>query len=98
MRLTAERVIALVADEFGLMHNELRSDRRSRTTAAARFLAEWLARKLTTHSVNEIARAFGNRDHTTILYGIRQAEFRLKHDVTYRRRCMNVLARIEARG
>jgi len=95
--VSTSRIIACVADEFGLMHGELKNGRRERCVVNARFLAQWLCKQLTPHTLTAIGGDFGGRDHTTVLNGIDRADYMLRHDGTYRRRCMNVLNRIEGR-
>jgi len=48
--------------------------------AAARHVAMWLVRQKTTLSFPEIGREFGNRDHTTVMSGIRRVERALRED------------------
>jgi chromosomal replication initiation ATPase DnaA len=61
-----------VCKEFGLEAFDMRSPSRSRRVARPRQVALYLARTLTNRSLPEIARYFGDRDHTTILHGVRR--------------------------
>jgi hypothetical protein len=68
-------IIQMAADAFGVTPRDLRSDRRDRRVVVARHAAMWLARLMTGHSLPAIGRAFGDRDHTTVLYAVsRMAE------------------------
>ena len=49
------------------------SKRRERSVARPRQIAMFLAKNLTTKSLPDIGRAF-NRDHTTVLHGIKAVE------------------------
>lgn len=40
----------------------------------------WLAGRTTSHSLPEIGRAFGDRDHTTVMHAIRAVERRRQKD------------------
>lgn len=53
---------------------ELEGRDRDARIVRIRNVAMYLARKLTGRSLAQIARAFGNRDHTTVLNGIRRIE------------------------
>lgn len=69
-------IIAEVAKETGLTVAMLVGDRRSRPIVAARHLAYWRVARETGASLAAIGRAFGDRDHTTIIHGIRKHELR----------------------
>ena len=55
----------------------LRGTLKNKNTAEARQIATYLIRKLTNLSLPDIGKEF-NRDHSTILYGIRKVEVALK--------------------
>jgi chromosomal replication initiator protein len=46
--------------------------RRSRTVARPRQVAMYLSKNLTQHSLPEIGRQFGGRDHTTVMHAVKQ--------------------------
>jgi len=61
----------VVAAHYGLSVRELDGDRRSRHIARPRQVAMYLAVELTGLSYPRIGSLIGNRDHTTILHGVR---------------------------
>lgn len=69
-----KRVIAETAREFGLTAAQIYSPRRMKEIAVPRHLAVWIASKTTPCSLSELGRAFGRRDHTTIINSIRRAD------------------------
>ena len=46
------------------------SARRARAIARPRQVAMYLAKQLTSRSLPEIGRKFGNRDHTTVMHAV----------------------------
>ena len=60
----------------GVARDELLSPRRSPRIARARQLAMYMARELTPMTLAEIARGF-DRDHTTVIHGLRAVDERL---------------------
>jgi hypothetical protein len=72
--MTIHRIVRAVADYYRINPTELISARREQRLVDARHVAMHLARILTSKSFPEIGRRMGNRDHTTILYGIRKME------------------------
>ena len=63
-----------VASEFGVTVQDLESQRRSQIVVRPRHVAMFVARYLTRLSLPVIARGFGNRDHTSVLYAVRKIE------------------------
>lgn len=75
-----DRIVQAVADRYQLRPGDLSSKRRHREVARARQIALLLGRRLTGHSLDALGGMIGGRDHSTVLYSIRQAELRLKQD------------------
>ena len=73
-------VIRVVAQAHGVTVDEIKGACRVRKFAWPRQLAAYLCRDMTDHSYPEIGRAFGDRDHTTILFAYRKISARLEHD------------------
>lgn len=76
-RITMKEIIKEVADKHGYRVTEITSARRERGLCVARHEAMWRCKMETQNSLPQIARAIGNRDHTTVLHGIRRHEERL---------------------
>ncbi len=73
-RITVDEIQKVTAEHFGLKQSDLISQRRTRSVARPRQAAMWLAKKLTTRSLPDIGRRFGDRDHTTVLHAVRRIE------------------------
>lgn len=69
IKITADEIIATVANYYGLTIDDLTGSRRTRNIAVARQVAMYLARDLTDMSLPQIGQALGDRDHTTIMHG-----------------------------
>ncbi len=78
--ITIRRVIGATARQHGLTAADLVGPSRCRQVSHARGLAMYLARSLTAQSLQSIGSAFGGRDHTTVLHGIRVTELRRSLD------------------
>ena len=59
---------------FDVKQVDLVSERRAVTIARPRQIAMYLAKRLTTRSLPEIGRKFGNRDHSTVIHAVRRIE------------------------
>jgi chromosomal replication initiator protein len=68
------------AAEVGVSRRELEARDRRPAVAWARQMAMYLARELTEASLPDIGRAFGGRNHTTVLHAVRRVERELGRD------------------
>jgi chromosomal replication initiator protein len=68
------RILATVADHFGIETYDLTGRCRTKAMARARHVAMCLVRDSTDLSYPEIGRLFGGRDHTTVIYACRKVE------------------------
>lgn len=74
---TAPEIVAAVALKHELSKTVLLSDRRRRREVWARHELYWWLRMLTPWSMPRIGRFLCDRDHTTILHGVRRHQARL---------------------
>ena len=79
-RRRIDAIQALVAETFGISVAELCSARRSQAVVHPRQIAMYLTRELTSASLPAIGRAFGGRDHTTVLYAVNRIGARMQQD------------------
>lgn len=73
-KVTLDEIKRKVAEHYNLRLSELVSARRARSVARPRQVAMYLAKTLTSKSLPEIGRGFGNRDHTTVIHAVRKIE------------------------
>lgn len=76
-RVPAKRIIGLCAEEFGFHPDQLASARRTRWLCYARFAAWDLLRRHTRLSLPQMGQRFGNRDHTTVIHGLKSSKILL---------------------
>ncbi len=76
-RVTREDVIMAVERHFSVGRRELTGRKRTKEVVLPRQIAMYLLRTDTDASLMEIGADLGGRDHTTVLYGIRQIEQQL---------------------
>jgi chromosomal replication initiator protein len=77
---TVEDVVAATASRYGVQPGEVIARDRRPPVAQARKVAMYLARELTDHSLPEIGRGFGGRDHSTVLSAVRSVSRDLSAD------------------
>lgn len=72
--LTVEEVQRLTADHYGLKLPEIKSNSRSKHLVTARQVAMYLIKKHLDKSLVDIGKAFGGKDHTTVINALRKIE------------------------
>ncbi len=73
-QVTIESIQKTVAEYFQIRSSDLLTAKRSRSIARPRQIAMTLAKELTNHSLPEIGKAFGGRDHTTVIHAYRKIQ------------------------
>jgi chromosomal replication initiator protein len=69
-RVTIQEIQKKVAEHWNIKISEMSSARRSRNIARPRQVAMYLAKQLTSKSLPDIGRHFGDRDHTTVMHAV----------------------------
>ena len=75
-----ETICRMVAEKYGITVDELVSGGRARRFSRPRHVAIYLTKRLTPLSQPDIGRAFGGRDHTSVLYAVRRVEKLMSED------------------
>ena len=85
-RITPELIISTVAEHYGVTSEDMLSKKRSREIALPRQIAMYLCRDMTQLSTTNIGRAFGGRDHTTVMHGCDKIAEEMKKDFSFKRK------------
>ncbi len=83
--ITIEQVQRKVSDYFGVKISDLKAQNRTKAVAFPRQVAMYLARHLTHASLAEIGRAFGGKDHTTVLHAVGKIQTLTQEDPKLRK-------------
>jgi chromosomal replication initiator protein len=82
-RVTIEEIQKKVAEHYSIRLTDMSSARRARAVARPRQVAMYLAKQLTSRSLPEIGRKFGNRDHTTVMHAVSRVTELMERDGTF---------------
>ncbi|MXV35281.1 MULTISPECIES: chromosomal replication initiator protein DnaA [unclassified Saccharibacter] len=82
-RVTIDDIQRKVAEHWNIRLTDMSSARRARAVARPRQVAMYLAKNLTSRSLPEIGRKFGNRDHTTVMHAVSRVTELIKEDATF---------------
>ena len=83
--VTIEQIQRKVGEFFGLKLSDLKAKTRTRAVAFPRQIAMYLSRQLTHASLSEVGRAFGGKDHTTVLHAVDKVQTLLQEDPKLRK-------------
>ena len=82
-RITIEEIQRKVAEHWNIRLTDMASSRRARAVARPRQVAMYLAKQLTSRSLPEIGRRFGNRDHTTVMHAVARVGELMERDAAF---------------
>jgi chromosomal replication initiator protein len=83
--ITIDQIQRRVCDFFGVKLSDLKAKTRTKAIAFPRQVAMYLARQMTHSSLSEIGRAFGGKDHTTVLHAVDKIQTLLQEDPKLRK-------------
>jgi len=95
---TLDQINAAVAAHFDVSVEDILGPDRPKTIVLARHAAWWAAQELTLRSSVEIGRAYGDRDHTTVLAGRRAFAAKLERDERLRDVANAILDELRSKG
>ena len=87
-------ILDAAAQEFGVERAALLARDRRPAVASARQVAMYLARELTEHSLPEIGRGIGGRNHTTVLHAVNRVSAAIRSDDSMRGAVDNLRRRL----
>jgi len=93
-----EDVLRIVTDHFDVKLSELQSRKRTQAIAFPRQIAMYLARRITSLSLEEIGGYFGGRDHSTVLYGVQKITNLAKQDTGVQRVLAELVFELQGDG
>ncbi len=76
-----DEIIKLVAEHYQIKVSEIKSKKRTRNLVHPRQMAMYLCRTVAGASLPEVGKAFGGKDHTTVMHACRQIEERRAADI-----------------
>lgn len=88
---TIENIQKSVAEYFKIKISDLHSKKRTRSITRPRQIAMALSKELTNHSLPEIGKAFGDRDHTTVLHACKKVKELIESDLNFAEDYTNLL-------
>ena len=80
IKITPQKIIDCICSYYNLTEDDILGKSKQKNIAFARQIAMYLCKTMTTMNFSMIARALGNRDRTTVMYGVDKIMASLKND------------------
>ncbi|MBR4720966.1 MAG: chromosomal replication initiator protein DnaA [Clostridia bacterium] len=80
IKITPQKIIDSICSYYNISEEEILGKSKQKNIAFARQIAMYLCKTLTTMNFSMIARALGNRDRTTVMYGVDKIMASIKND------------------
>lgn len=93
----AFEILRVVAQAYVLRVDDLTGRDRHKAIAEARLVAYWLLRSRTRMSFPEIGRVMGDKDHTTIMAGVKSFDLRQRLEPSFAAFAEKLAAAVDAR-
>jgi chromosomal replication initiator protein len=94
-KLSAERIVSVVSDYYGLAPYQLTGKLRSAQIANARHVAMYVIRKQLDIPFDKVGEVLGGRDHSTVMSGISKVEKTLKEDRSLQKAIIDIESRLK---
>lgn len=93
--VTIDSIQKTVCDFYNLKMTDIKARKRTKDIALPRQVAMYIGKQITDLSLNDIGKAFGGKDHATVIYACKQIEDRRGKDETFNRMIENLLQKIK---
>jgi len=93
-KYTVEEILSTVSEHYKVKVSDILSSRRDKNIVKPRQMAMYLSRDLTGYSLPNIAKEFGKKDHTTVLYACKKVEELIKKDFSTKKAFQDIRRKI----
>jgi len=93
--VTVDQIQKAVCEFYGIRLQDIKARKRTKEVAIPRQVAMYICKKLTELSLSDIGKAFGGKDHATVIYACRQTEEKMEKDESFRRIVENLMERLK---
>ena len=95
---TIQDILNATADQYGVHPAFILQDTRKKEVIKLRHIAQYLSRRFTPYSYEEIGTRIANRDHATSLHACKKMQFQYETYNEERYFINKIIERMEARG
>ncbi|MCM1136152.1 MAG: chromosomal replication initiator protein DnaA [Clostridium sp.] len=95
-QITPKLIIEIVAEHFNITPEDILSKRRNSEYVQPRQICMYLCRHMTEESLQNIGKALGKKDHTTVIHGIEKITAELQTNEELKNRIDNIKKKINS--
>lgn len=93
--MTVEKIVSEVARTFGADPADIRSKKRDAQTSRLRQISMFIVSEVTALSTKAIGREFGGRDHSTVIYAVKEIKLELDRDPSLKATVSDIIKNIQ---
>ena len=75
-----EKVLTIVADEYNISVDDIKSKKRTAEIAVPRQVAMYICRTVLNESLQQIGKEFGGKDHTTVMHSVNKIDTEIRNN------------------
>ncbi len=94
--ITVEHIQKKVCDYFSIKPMDIKARKRTKEVAIPRQIAMHISKRLTNLSLYDIGRAFGRKNHATVIYACRQVEEKMDKDEDFSKTIEKIIDKIKS--
>lgn len=94
--VTIETIIEVVAREYNVSYDDIISKSRNAEYVLPRQIVMYICRKMLDSSLEDIAKAIGKKDHTTIMHGVKKIDSEIKSNKIFKEKIDKIIDLINA--
>ena len=83
--ITPQLIVEVVSDHFGITVDQIMSKSRSNDISRPRQIAMYLCKEMTSLPLNSIGQMLGDRDHSTVIHGIKKVKDEMSSDESFKK-------------
>lgn len=92
--ITVEKILSEICKIYSVDSEDIKSKKRSANIASARHTAIYVVREVTGMSLEAIGDEFGGRDHSTVVYSLKEVKENMENDTRYREMIEDIIKNI----
>lgn len=94
--MNIDLILKTINDYLGVKQIDVKGKKRTKEIANARQIAMYITKQLTTMSLSDIGRAFGGKDHATVIYSCKTIEKKRSSDENLNKMIEQIIRKIKA--